>query len=95
VSRRSLVQILCALAIFATQLVAIVHSTQHELTTAADGVHCELCAIAHAAPLPPSATLVPVLPQYDSAHAVLPVSGPADRRPFARPRSRAPPSSLA
>jgi hypothetical protein len=94
VSRRSLVQILCALAIFATQLVAIVHSTQHELT-AADSVHCELCAIAHAAPMPPSAALVPVLPQYDGTHAALPVNGPADRRPFARPRSRAPPSSLA
>ncbi|HVT35001.1 MAG TPA: DUF2946 family protein [Nevskiaceae bacterium] len=94
VTRRHFLQVLCAIAIFATQLAAVFHATQHELANAG-GVHCELCEVAHAAPVPPSPVLVPVVPRFDIVLAPVAPAGPEDRRPFSRPHSRAPPRVLA
>lgn len=77
--------------IFATQLVAVMHSTRHELA-APQSVHCELCAVAHAAPMPPVAAIVPVLPRFTVVAAVPAPADLPDPRPYARPNSRAPPS---
>ncbi|MFT4046721.1 MAG: hypothetical protein QM661_08500 [Solimonas sp.] len=79
------------LAIVATQFVAIVHASQHELSTP-DDAHCELCAIAHAAPLPPAAAALPAPTRYAVTRSVARIRSLADRRPFARPNSRAPPA---
>ncbi|NKF23817.1 hypothetical protein [Solimonas marina] len=88
--RQPFVHFLCALALVATQLFATVHATQHELT-APSTPHCGLCAIAHAPPLPSAAVVAgPVTFEFtdDVAHAIVALT---DRRPFARPNSRAPP----
>lgn len=91
--RRYFFHVFCAVMIFATQLVAVIHSTQHELT-APEAAHCELCAVAHAAPMPPVAVVVPSLPHFEVIAAVAAPAGLPDRRPYARPNSRAPPSLL-
>lgn len=80
--------------IVATQFVAIIHSTQHELN-APQAAHCDLCAVAHAAPVPPTAAIVPILPRFTVTASIPASAGLPDRRPYNRPNSRAPPSSLA
>lgn len=92
--RRYSLHLLCALAIFAVQSFALVHATQHELS-AESTAHCDTCAVAHAASLPPTTLLVPPQVRFDSIPVVWAPIDLTDRRPFARPNSRAPPHFLA
>lgn len=85
---------LCAVAIFLAQLFAVVHATQHELSVENTG-HCELCAVAHAAPMPPAPLVFSGAASFDSQPVVPVLGGLNDRRPFARPNTRGPPSRLA
>ncbi|MGH8447144.1 MAG: DUF2946 family protein [Solimonas sp.] len=94
VRQRYFLHVLCAVMIFATQLVAVMHSSGHELA-AAQATHCDLCAVAHAAAIPPVVALVPVLPRFALTAAVPAPANLPDRRPYARPNSRAPPALLA
>jgi hypothetical protein len=81
-------------AIFLAQLLAVVHASQHELSAEKAG-HCELCAVAHAAPVPPPALVVPLDFSFDIAPGSYTAIGLSDRRPFARPNTRGPPQLLA
>jgi hypothetical protein len=92
--QRQSLHVLCAVAIFLAQLFAVVHTTQHELTAEKSG-HCELCAVAHAAPVPPAAPALYCDVSFDSLPVAQAADGLNDRRPFARPNTRGPPSFLA
>lgn len=87
-------RLLLVLVLVTSQWAATVHSIQHELLGQGSDT-CQECAIAHAAPVPPAALalVLPALP--DRSPDALPRPGIADRRPFARPNNRAPPSLLA
>jgi rubredoxin len=92
-TRRFYLHLLCALTIFAVQSFAVVHATRHELS-ADSTAHCDLCAVAHAAPMPPSPLAIPPHTRFDSIPVELIAPGTTDRRPFARPNTRAPPHPL-
>ena len=92
--QRYSLHVLCALAIFLAQMFAVVHATQHELTVEKAG-HCELCAVAHAASLPPAALPSVFAVSFDRLPLAQVTGGLNDRRPFARPNTRGPPSFLA
>lgn len=86
--------LLLLLAFLASQLGAVVHATHHDLTGHGTD-NCQTCAIADAVPVPPSAVVLPLpaLPAHTSAAPSM--IGCIDRRPFARPNTRGPPSLLA
>ena len=87
-------RLLLVLVFVASQWLAVVHAAHHELIEHGGG-NCHVCAIAHAAPVPPSIAAAPVRPVPGVALRVAPIIGLIDQRPFARIHNRGPPSFLA
>lgn len=92
---RPTLRLLLLLTFSVGQWLAVVHATQHELTAADTLVACETCLLGHGSGGMPS---MPILPADLSSRAAPPPAPRLAALPdlrAARPRSRAPPSSLA
>lgn len=86
--------LLLVMAFLASQMIAFAHATHHEFVGhGADG--CQICAIADAVPVPPSAVVVALHAGHGPVLAPPSMIDLTDRRPFARPNTRGPPSRLA
>ena len=90
-----LLHVLLVLGFVLAQSFAVVHATRHELAATGDRTPCETCAIAHAAgglpfavPSAPAFLIADEAPRAAAIEAVV-------LRSRERPRSRAPPVSLA
>lgn len=85
---------LLALAFALGQWFAVVHATQHELSSADRLVACEVCAVGHAAATPPPAAAAGLVfaPGIETPLA-RPTAAPR-RNTALRPPTRGPPSIL-
>lgn len=83
-------QLLLLCAFLGGQCAALVHASHHGLGEHRSGV-CEVCSLAHAAPVPPSPPLLPQRSAPDAAPCVAAVFTALDRLRFALPHTRAPP----
>ncbi|MBL6749895.1 MAG: hypothetical protein ISP90_05200 [Nevskia sp.] len=87
-------RILLLLAFFAGQMFALAHAARHELVEQGK-TPCEICAIAHASPVPAAEAVPAVQAIAHVALDVRPAPAPLDSRPFERPNTRGPPIHLA
>ena len=83
-----------AALLFAGQVLAVAHATQHELAAQGDQVSCEICIVAHAAGGTPATVHAPELPRLDSLPLIIHRPTPVARKAIERPRSRAPPAEV-
>jgi len=80
-----------ALVLFASQVCAVFHATQHELASQDDQPACEICVVAHGAGALPAAHAPTSLVAGSDAFLHAYVREHDARRTLERPRSRAPP----